>query len=81
MERRNLREVAYCHKFIHINIVHCSYEHNVLSITMFIYSSSSSSSSSSSKFISNHTDIVIHMVIYSIILHIQNIWCDLGYTQ
>ena len=26
--------------------------------------------SSSSKFISNHTDIVIHMVIYSIILHI-----------
>ena len=39
------------------------------------------SSSSSSKFISNHTDIVIHMVIYSIILHIQNIWCDLGYTQ
>ena len=37
MERRNLREVAYCHKFIHINFVHCSYEHNVLSITMFIY--------------------------------------------
>ena len=38
MERRNLREVAYCHKFIHINIVHCSYEHiNVQSITMFIY--------------------------------------------
>ena len=27
-------------------------------------------SSSSSKFISNHTDIVIHIVIYSIILHI-----------
>ena len=26
MERRNLREVAYCHKFIHINIVHYSYE-------------------------------------------------------
>ena len=26
MERRNLREVAYCHKFIHINIVHCSYD-------------------------------------------------------
>ena len=41
----------------------------------------SSSSSSSSKFISNHTDIVIHIVIYSIILNIQNIWCDLGYTQ
>ena len=36
MEWRNLREVAYCH-FIHINIVHCSYESNVLSITMFIY--------------------------------------------
>ena len=35
----------------------------------------------SSKFILNHTDIVIHIVIYSIILHIQNIWCDLGYTQ
>ena len=40
-----------------------------------------SSSSSSSKFISNHTGIVIHIVIYSIILNIQNIWCDLGYTQ
>ena len=39
--------------------------------------------SSSSKFISNHTDIVIHIyvVIYSNILHIQNIWCDLRYTQ
>ena len=33
MERRNLREVAYCHTFIHINIV----QYNVLSITMFIY--------------------------------------------
>ena len=37
IERRNFREVAYCHNFIHINIVHCSYEYNVLSITMFIY--------------------------------------------
>ena len=34
MERRNLREVAYCHKFIHIN--YCSYEHNVLSISVSI---------------------------------------------
>ena len=37
--------------------------------------------SSSSKFISNHTDIVIHIVIYSIILHTQISLCDLGYTQ
>ena len=37
MERHNLREVAYCHKFIYINIIHCSYEYNVLSITMFMY--------------------------------------------
>ena len=41
------------------------------------------SSSSSSKFISSHTDIVIHIVIYSIILHVQNIFtlkctCDEG---
>ena len=37
MERRNLREVAYCHKFIHLNIVLYSYEHNVQSITVFMH--------------------------------------------
>ena len=37
MERRNLREVAYCHKFIHLNTVLCSYERNVQSITVFMH--------------------------------------------
>ena len=37
MERHNLREVAYCHKCIHINIVLYSYEHNVQSITVVMH--------------------------------------------
>ena len=38
MERRNLREVAYYHTFIHIKIIFLySYEHNVQSITVFMH--------------------------------------------
>ena len=32
MERRNLREVAYCHYFNHKVMFMCSYERNVLSV-------------------------------------------------
>ena len=38
MERRNLREVAYGHNFIHIQIIILySYEHNVQSLIVFMH--------------------------------------------